>query len=110
MSPALVDKYLDAAKQVAAHVVLLPAGVQFSPDKSRRDWIDQYLQRIRAFYQRFVDDQGTYLDWERKNADAARAVVASRCAPISGPAFNTAMPCGRDRFRLSMSLAAPNWG
>ena len=31
MSPSLVTKYLDAAKEVAEHVVLLPDGVRFSP-------------------------------------------------------------------------------
>ena len=35
MSPALVGKYLDAAKEVAAHAVLLPDGLTFSPATGR---------------------------------------------------------------------------
>ncbi len=41
MSSALVQKYLDAAKHVAAHAVLLPDGITFSPSNSRRDWTDE---------------------------------------------------------------------
>ena len=40
MSPALVQKYLDAAKEVASHAVLQPDGIRFSLGKSRRDWAD----------------------------------------------------------------------
>jgi len=54
MSPALVTKYLDAAKTVASHAVLLPDGFRFSPGDSRRDWTDESLARIREFYGRFT--------------------------------------------------------
>lgn len=50
MSSALVQKYLDAAKQVAAHAVLLPDGITFSPSTSRRDWTDERVADIRRFY------------------------------------------------------------
>lgn len=50
MSSALVQKYLDAAKQVAAHAVLLPDGITFSPSTSRRDWTDERVAEIRRFY------------------------------------------------------------
>ncbi len=73
MSPALVTKYLDAAKQISAQAVLLPDGAQFSQFTSRRDWTDEGLQRIRQFYDRFVDTSGTYLDWERQNEDSDRS-------------------------------------
>jgi hypothetical protein len=52
MSPALVQKYLDAAKEVAGHCVLLPDGVRFSASDSPQDWTDDVLARIRAFYAR----------------------------------------------------------
>ncbi len=51
MSPALMAKYLNAAKQVAAHAVLLPDGFRFSPSTTRRDWTDESLAAIREFYQ-----------------------------------------------------------
>src|SRR5262245_22101548 len=41
MSPALLSKYLDAAKGVAAHAVPLPEGMRFSPSTTRRDWTDE---------------------------------------------------------------------
>ncbi len=50
MSPALLTKYLDAAKDVAAHAVLLPEGIRFSPNTSARDWTDEVLAKIRAIY------------------------------------------------------------
>ena len=58
MSPSLVQKYLDAAKDVAEHVVLLPDGIRFSPHTSRRDHTDELLARIQAFYRQFTEDGG----------------------------------------------------
>ncbi len=53
MSPSLVTKYLDAAKDVAAHAVLLPDGIAFSPSTSQRDWAEEKLAAIRGFYARY---------------------------------------------------------
>ncbi len=58
MSPSLARKYLDAAKAVAEHVVLLPNGIRFSPFTSRRDRTDALLARIQAFYRKFTEDGG----------------------------------------------------
>jgi len=55
MSPGLLRKYLDAGKQIAAHALLLPDGLRFSPYTTRRDWEDAYLTTIRAFYRQFAD-------------------------------------------------------
>jgi len=52
MSPALVEKYLDAAKEVTAHAVLTPKGIRFSLGTSRRDWADELLFEIRSIYAR----------------------------------------------------------
>lgn len=57
MSPALLQKYLLAGKQVAGHAVLLPDGFRFSLRTTRRDWTDEILNRLRAFYGQFVDSQ-----------------------------------------------------
>ncbi|MES2596335.1 MAG: DUF1592 domain-containing protein [Verrucomicrobiota bacterium] len=54
MSPALLTKYLDAAKDIAAHAVLLPDGARFSPSISPQDWTDEALAKIRAFYARYT--------------------------------------------------------
>jgi len=58
MSPALVTKYLDAAKEVANHAVLTPEGIRFSPYTTERDQTDELLARIQAFYRQFTDDSG----------------------------------------------------
>lgn len=58
MSPALLDKYLAAGKDVAAHAVLLPDGIQFSASTKRGDWVDERLAAIREFYSRYTDSEG----------------------------------------------------
>lgn len=58
MSPALLEKYLAAGKQVGAHVVLLPDGIRFSPHTTRRDQTNELLARIRALYTRYSDPSG----------------------------------------------------
>lgn len=58
MSPALVTKYLDAAKEIADHAVLLPDGFVFSPHQTRRDWTNDKLAEIRDFYRPFSDASG----------------------------------------------------
>ncbi|GIW92202.1 MAG: hypothetical protein KatS3mg110_0243 [Pirellulaceae bacterium] len=58
MSPALLEKYVEAAKSVAAHAVLTPEGVRFSPSVSRRDWTNEILEQIRTFYARYTSDGG----------------------------------------------------
>lgn len=58
MSPSLVTKYLDAAKDIASHAMLLPDGIRFSPMKTRRDWTEELLAEIRATYREFTDNGG----------------------------------------------------
>lgn len=58
MSPALVTKYLDAARGVADHLVLLPHGLRFSKDTTPRDWSDETMARIRELYGRYTDQSG----------------------------------------------------
>lgn len=70
MSPALLSKYVDAAKSVAEHAILLPDGVRFSPYTTPRDWTDDVLRRLREFYGRYTSDTGSTrvhlqgLEWE----------------------------------------------
>ena len=53
MSPALMTKYVAAAKQIADHAVLLPDGFRFSKSATRRDWTDESLAELRSFYRQF---------------------------------------------------------
>ena len=57
MSPALVTKYLDAAKGIAGHAVLVPDGLRFSPSAERGDQIKEALGWLRAFFGRFTAPQ-----------------------------------------------------
>ena len=52
MSPSMVVKYLDAGKDIARHLVLLPEGIRFSAGQSRRDFTDELLEKVRALYRR----------------------------------------------------------
>lgn len=54
MSPAMLTKYLDAAKEVARHMVLLDDGIRFSKSDSQQDWADETLDAIRALYARYT--------------------------------------------------------
>jgi len=58
MSPEMVGKYLDAAKDVAAHAVLTPTGIRFSASTTKRDWTEEALAGIRDIYARNTVDTG----------------------------------------------------
>lgn len=54
MSPALFAKYVDAARKIADHAVLLPEGFRFSRSVMRRDWVNETLTSIREMYARYT--------------------------------------------------------
>ncbi len=58
MSPALLTKYLDAAKEIASHAVLLPDGIRFSQHTSQQDWTEETLASIRRNYARHTESTG----------------------------------------------------
>ena len=58
MSPSLLGKYLESAKRIASHAVLLPDGLRFSAGATRRDWTDELLAEIRGLYARHADADG----------------------------------------------------
>ena len=58
MSPALVSKYLEAARKVGEHAMLLPDGLAFSPQVTARDWTGEKLAAIRGFYGRYCAEAG----------------------------------------------------
>ncbi len=62
MSPALVKKYLEAARNVAVHVVLKPDGLDFAPHTMLADTDrDKYcVNRIMDFYRRQNTDYSDY--------------------------------------------------
>ena len=58
MSPSMLDKYLAAAKGIAAHAVLLPDGFRFSEKTTRPDWSEEILTEIRQIYRVYTDPGG----------------------------------------------------
>ncbi|MBO0699317.1 MAG: DUF1587 domain-containing protein, partial [Zavarzinella sp.] len=84
ISPALLEKYLAAAKEIAAHAVLFPDGLRFSPGKTRRDWTDESLARLRNFYRPFTADGRLplqpYLAAAVRHRDA---LLAGRTTPMA---------------------------
>ncbi|HEV3116590.1 MAG TPA: DUF1587 domain-containing protein, partial [Gemmataceae bacterium] len=56
ISPALLSKYLTAAKGIAAHAVLVPDGFRFSAATTRRDWTDEVLTELRRFFAQYTMD------------------------------------------------------
>ena len=59
MSPSLLSKYLEAARKVTQHAILLPDGFRFSEKTTRRDWAEEILAEIRSFYARYTDAAGS---------------------------------------------------
>jgi Protein of unknown function (DUF1592)/Protein of unknown function (DUF1588)/Protein of unknown function (DUF1587)/Protein of unknown function (DUF1585)/Protein of unknown function (DUF1595)/Planctomycete cytochrome C len=74
MSPALVKKYLDAARGVGDHLVLTPDGLTFASHPMLADTDrDKYcVKRIIEFYKRQKTDYAEYFfaAWRHKNRDA----------------------------------------
>lgn len=64
MSPALLDKYLEAARKVADHVVFTPDGLAFAshPAITETDRDKYAVNRIIAFYKRHRTDFADYFE------------------------------------------------
>ncbi|AWM38774.1 Planctomycete cytochrome C [Gemmata obscuriglobus] len=78
VSPALLTKYLNASKEIAEHLVLLPDGFRFSPAKTRRDWTDEGTAELRKVYATLAPADGKlpvqpYLLATVRNRDALGA-------------------------------------
>ena len=88
MSPALMTKYIDAARAVADHLVLTPEGIRFAPHPVVTDVDrDKYcVKRIVEFYKQQPTDYADYFyaAWSYKHrkslgdADATLAGVAKK--------------------------------
>ncbi len=74
MSPALLKKYLAAARRVAGHLVLLPSGFEFAPEPAVTETDrDKYcVRRIIKFYERHKVDLAQYFlaAWRFQNRSA----------------------------------------
>ena len=97
MSPSLVTKYLDAAKGISSHAVLLPDGIRFSASTSRRDWASETLNEIRSFYNQFteaggvetVTQQGIALDKNRGGTLPLKKYLSASLAVRAGKSLES---------------------
>lgn len=87
MSPALLTKYLAAARQVGEHLVLTPDGYAFAPHPVVTDTDrDKYcVKRIIQFYERQPTDPATYFlaAWLVKTGRASSAQSAAQQLHVS---------------------------
>ncbi len=58
VTPGLVERYHQAARDVAARAVLLPTGFRFSPSSERPDWVEDALKTLRSFHARYAGPNG----------------------------------------------------
>ena len=58
VTPELVERYHQAARDVAARAVLLPTGFRFSPSTGRPDWTEEALKSLRSFHARYAGPNG----------------------------------------------------
>jgi hypothetical protein len=86
MSPALLNKYLQAAREVANHMVLLPDGIDFAPHPMlvETDREKYAIQRILSFYFRQPTKYADYFQaaWTYKH----RAALGKRGATLAAVA------------------------
>jgi hypothetical protein len=115
MSPALVKKYLEAARSVAEHLVLKPDGLSFAPHPVIADTDrDKYcVNRIIAFYKRQRTDLADYFfaAWRYRyrealgRPDVSRSALAAE-AGISPPYLETVWTILNDRTEEAGPIAA----
>ena len=58
VTPELVERYHQTARDVAARAVLLPSGFRFSPSTERPDWTEEALKPLRSFHARHAGPNG----------------------------------------------------
>lgn len=58
VTPELIERYHQTARDVAAHAVLLPTGFRFSSSTERPDWTEETLQPLRDFHAQYAGANG----------------------------------------------------
>lgn len=58
VTPELIERYHQTARDVAARAVLLPNGFRFSASSERPDWTEETLRPLREFHARYAGPQG----------------------------------------------------
>ena len=97
MSPALLGKYLAAARTISNHAVLLPDGFRFSQATTRRDWTDEIVAQIRDIHARH-----TQLYEERDRGNVTRI----QWGHVDLAPYLTTLLEHRERLRTDTNSAA----
>lgn len=58
VTPELVERYHQTARDAAARAVLLPTGFRFSPSPDRPTWTAETLKSLRSFHARYAGPNG----------------------------------------------------
>ncbi len=104
MSPALVQKYLDAGHAIAEHAVLLPDGVRFSPYTTRRDWSNDLVTQIRLIYARNTSGESDTSLLNRWGADPLKS--SENDGRVDLPKYFAALLKNKDRLAKEPSAIA----
>ncbi|MBM4005840.1 MAG: DUF1592 domain-containing protein [Planctomycetes bacterium] len=86
VTPELVERFHQTARDVAARAVLLPNGFRFSPSTDRPDWTEEVFKPLSSFHAHYAGPNGepplaahlaaTLKHRERLTRDGAAAVAA----------------------------------
>ncbi|MEY4567273.1 MAG: hypothetical protein RLY14_2243 [Planctomycetota bacterium] len=58
VTPELIERFHQTARDVAARAVLLPTGFRFSSSTERADWTEEALKPLRNFHARYAGPNG----------------------------------------------------
>jgi mono/diheme cytochrome c family protein len=58
VTPGLVERYHQAARDIAARAVLLPKGFRFSSSPDRPSWTAEAIEALRSFHARYAGPKG----------------------------------------------------
>lgn len=118
VTPGLVERYHQAARDVAARVVLLPKGFRFSSSTERPDWTEDALKALRNFHARHAGPNGepplathlaaTLKHRDRLTRDGAAAIEAVAAEEKLNATYLAALWAGlSDSVRRTSSPSKP---
>lgn len=117
VTPELIERYHQTARDVAARAVLLPTGFRFSASTERPDWTEESLQLLRNFHARYAGPNGepplaahlsaTLKHRDRLNRDGAVAIAAIAAEEKLNPTYLAALWAGlNDSSKATAELDA----
>ena len=105
MSPALLEKFLEAGKEIASHAVLLPDGFRFSRSKTRRDWSNEIMEELRQRYRETLGVGEIDFSYRGRQVGSERPIDLSE-GRLNYEVYFAALLKHRDRLRENLANAA----